>query len=143
MTVETATEKGCQAEAQTVSQGLKKGVTLTEPPHPHIGVTVKEPSVETGGTAIHAPSLARMHLTLKGPSLPRMRTKRRKPDLLGIETPADENLIDLAAQAVHFETERLGSVKQAEAGILQCAKAAQAAGSVRAWQFWFEDGGWK
>ena len=50
-----------------------------------------------------------------------------------LKAPADESLIGLAAQAVHFETERLGGVKQAEASILQCAKAAQATGRVRAW----------
>ena len=128
-----------------MSQGLKKGVTLTEPPHPHIGVTVKEPSVETGGNRHSRAPVPRTNAPhAERPQSPTDEELSAANRIFwALRAPADENLIDLAAQAVHFETERLGSVKQAEAGILQCAEAAQAAGSVRTWQFWFEDGGWK
>lgn len=47
LTDQVTTEKGCQTESQWVSDGPGKGVTVTEPPHPHIGVTVSEPSGET------------------------------------------------------------------------------------------------
>jgi hypothetical protein len=45
----SVTDKGCQRENERVSQGPKKGVSQTIPPHPHKGVTVIEPSLNSQG----------------------------------------------------------------------------------------------
>lgn len=45
----SVTEKGCQGENERLSQGPEKGVSQTNPPHPHKGVTVIEPSLNRQG----------------------------------------------------------------------------------------------
>jgi hypothetical protein len=146
LTGETVTEKGCQAEAQTVSQGPEKGVRLTEPPHPHIGVTVKETSenrqggtVSPKGGGIHPP-FAPLLATGKIYGEAELVAASRLFKTLNV--PASESLCDLAAQAIHFEARRLGSITEAEASILKAATTAQTAGETR-WAFWLQDGGWK
>ncbi len=56
-----------------------------------------------------------------------------------LKAPATASLADLAAQAIRYETLRLGSTAQAEESVLKLALKAQSHGESR-WQFWFEDG---
>ena len=61
---EAITQKGNPADSHAESQRTEKGVTLTKPPHPHIGVTVNEPS---NGTGRGEPSCARGEHSLRIP----------------------------------------------------------------------------
>ena len=143
---ETVTEKGCQAEAQTVSQRPGKGIRLTEPPHPLIGVTVNEPSENRqGGTVspkcggVHPP-FARLLAT--GNIYGEAELVAASHLFKTLNVPASESLCDLAAQAIYFEARRLGSITEAKASILKAAMTAQAAGETK-WACWLQDGGWK
>jgi GntR family transcriptional regulator len=143
---EPETPKGYPGDSQRVSRGPEKGVTLTEPPHPHIGVTVNEPSVEpSGGGNRHARSTrfprsrSRVANTKKlgSPDDESLQAARRI--FAALKNPADDGLLKLTASAVRLEAERLGSIGIAETSILNRAVEDARSGKVKAWRFWIQD----
>lgn len=142
---EAETLKGRPADSHSESQGPEKGVTLTKPPHPHIGVTVNEPSEGNvrGNRHARGARLAPAPYTdagLTGELYSDEEESAASKIFWKLQAPANKSLISLAAQAIHFEAERLGSIEAAEASILKAAQVAQNRGAVKSWQFWLEDG---
>ena len=135
----TLTETECQADGERASARRRKGVTVTEPPHPLKGVTVKEPSENRKGGNRHA-------LMRRGPDSPQSPIVSAKSDAANaakvlfeeLEVPADYWTCCLAEQGILYLARELGGIPQAAESILKAAQEAKASGETR-WRFWFED----